>query len=408
MQPDLPRKEFVAIVAALMAIEALAIDIMLPALPDIGAAFQVADPNDRSLVLTIFLIGFGLPQIVFGPLSDHFGRREPILVGLAVYIACALASPAVGDFAWLLALRFAQGVAASAIRVGILSAVRDRYQGAAMSQVMSVAMSIFLLIPLLMPGAGQLILFAGPWELIFVVMGGLAALLGVWTFFRMPETLASANRRPLDFGNVAEGFAIVMRNRTAFSYGLSGAFLLGIVLALINTSQQVYVDIYGLGPYYPLAFAAMPATASIGFFLNSRLVARFGMRRLSHGAMLLFLAGSVGCFVMALLTTPPLWLFLLMVALVTPLVAFGFPNAGALAMESLGEVAGTASAVFGAIQTVGGAILGWAVAQSFDGTLRPVMASLCIFGASVLVCFLVAEKGRLFGDGSAATPAVVA
>ncbi|WP_246752882.1 multidrug effflux MFS transporter [Sinorhizobium sp. BG8] len=404
---NLPRREFIAIVAALMAIEALALDIMLPALPDIGAAFQVADPNDRSLVLTVFLIGFGLPQVVFGPLSDRFGRRQPILIGLAVYIACALASPAVGAFSALLLLRFAQGVAAAAIRVGILSAVRDRYKGAAMSEVMSVAMSIFLLVPLLMPGVGQIILLAGPWQLIFIAMGALAAIVGVWTFLRLPEPLAAANRRPLDLRSVADGFAIVIRNRVAFSYGLSGAFLLGIILALINTSQQVYVDIYGLGPYYPLAFAAMPAAAIIGFFVNSRLVAKFGMRRLSHGAMLLFLAGSIAWFVMVQLATPPLWLFLLMVILVTPMVAFGFPNTGALAMEPLGEVAGTASAVFGAVQTVGGAILGWAVAQTFDGTLRPVMASLCIFGTCVLACLLVAEKGRLFSDGVATTaPAV--
>lgn len=398
----LSHKEFVAIVAALMAIEALALDIMLPALPEIGAAFGVADPNDRSLVLTVFLIGFGLPQVVFGPLSDRLGRRPPMLVGLAVYIVCALASPAAWDFTVLLSLRFAQGVAAAAIRVGILSTVRDRYEGAAMSEIMSVAMSIFLLVPILMPGAGQLILLVGPWQLIFVVMAALGAIVAAWSFFRLPETLARANRRPLDFRSVAEGFAIVIRNRAAFSYGLSGAFLLGIVLALINTSQQVYVDIYDLGPYYPVAFAVMPVAASIGFFLNSRLVAIFGMRRLAHGAMLIFVAGSLIWFAMTLFGTPPLWLFLAMTVLVMPLVTFGFPNVGALSMEPLGEVAGTATSVFGAIQTVGGAILGWAVAQSFDGTLRPVMASLCIFGVCTLVCFLVAEKGRLFGEGTPA------
>lgn len=404
MEPEsLSRREFVALVAALMAIEALALDIMLPALPDIGAAFQVADPNDRSLVLTVFLIGFGLPQVVFGPLSDRFGRRPPILIGLAVYIVCALASPAMSHFPALLWLRFAQGVAAAAIRVGILSAVRDRYHGAAMSEVMSVAMSIFLLVPLLMPGGGQIILLAGPWQLIFVAMGALAAMVGLWTVLRLPETLAAGNRRSLDFASVADGFALVIRNRAAFSYGLSGAFLLGIILALINTSQQIYVDIYRLGPYYPLAFAAMPAAAILGFLTNSRLVARFGMRRLAHGAMLTFLAGSLLWLALVQLATPPLWLYLLMVVLVTPMVTFGFPNTGALAMEPLGAIAGTASAIFGATQTVGGAILGFAVAQSFDGTLTPVMASLCLFGTCVLICFLVAEKGRLFGDGSMTT-----
>ena len=233
-------------------------------------------------------------------------------------------------------------------------------------------------------------------------MGGVATINAVWAFLRLPESLATENRRPLDFASVAEAFTMVIRNRVAFSYGLAGAFLLGIILALINTSQQVYVDIYGLGVFYPLAFAVMPAMASVGFFLNSRLVAIFGMRRLAQGAMLLFLAGSVVWFVMTLAGPPPLWSFLLMVVLVTPMVTFVFPNAAALAMEPLGEVAGTASAVFGAIQTVGGAILGWAVAQCFDGTLRPVIASLSIFGACVLICFLIAEKGRLFGDARAA------
>jgi DHA1 family bicyclomycin/chloramphenicol resistance-like MFS transporter len=300
-------------------------------------------------------------------------------------------------------------VAAAAIRVGILSAIRDRYEGAAMSEVMSIAMSIFLLVPLVMPGVGQLILLAFSWQLIFVIMGGIAAILVGWAFLRLPETLASENRRRLNLKSVTEGFATVIGNRTALGYGLSGVFLLGIVVALINTSQQVYVEIYRLGPYYPLAFAAMPAAAIIAFLLNSRLVARFGMRRLSHGAMLWFFAGSVAWFATTLFATPPLWLFMLMAILVTPLVAFGFPNAGALAMEPLGEVAGTAASTFGAIQTVGGALLGWAVAQSFDGTLRPVMASLCIFGACVLVCFLFAEKGHLFRNGRAAiTPAVVA
>lgn len=392
----IPRGEFVALVAALMAIEALAIDIMLPALPDMGAAFNVAHPNDRTLVLTWFMIGFGLPQLVFGPLSDRYGRRPTIFIGLAVYVACALASPVVGTFISLLVLRFLQGVAAGAIRVGILSAVRDRYAGAAMAEIMSVAMSIFLLIPLLMPGAGQLILFVGPWEIIFVVMGALGLAVGAWAYLRLPETLSLQDRRPLDFSNVIGGFVLVLRNRAAFGYGLAGTFLLGIILATVNTAQQTYVDIYGLGAYFPLAFAVLPASAVVGFLLNSRLVATFGMRRLAHGAMLIFFIGSLAWLAITLSASQPLWLFMILLALVGPLITFAAPNAGALAMEPLGDVAGTASAVFGAMQTVGGAVLGWAVAQSFDGTLRPLVASFVIFGACVLVCFLVAEKGRLF------------
>src|SRR5262245_23205557 len=162
MPANLSRREFVAFIAALMAVEALALDIMLPALPDIGAAFQVADPNDRSLVLTIFMIGFGLPQVAFGPLSDRYGRRAPILFGLIVYVVCALASTAVESFTALLSLRFLQGVAAASARVGILAAVRDRYAGTAMAEIMSAAMAVFLIIPIVMPGVGQVILLLGP------------------------------------------------------------------------------------------------------------------------------------------------------------------------------------------------------------------------------------------------------
>jgi DHA1 family bicyclomycin/chloramphenicol resistance-like MFS transporter len=338
-------------------------------------------------------------------LSDRFGRRPPILIGLFVYVLCALASPAASGFGELLSLRFAQGMAAAAIRVGILAAVRDSYKGAGMAEIMSIAMSVFLLVPILIPSVGQLILLAGPWQLVFLVVAGLAAVIGAWTFLRLPETLPRESRRLLDFASVTGAFAIVVRNRAAAAYGISSTFLLGIVVALINTSQQVYVDIYGIGPYFPLAFAVMGGTASIGFMLNARLVAVFGMRRLTHGTMLLFVAGSAVWFGMAALDELPLWLFLTMVALVTPLITFGFANAGALAMEPLGAVAGTASALFGAIQTVGGAILGWAVAQSFDGTVRPVLASLCIFGTCTLACYLIAEKGRLLGNGSSASVA---
>jgi DHA1 family bicyclomycin/chloramphenicol resistance-like MFS transporter len=199
-----------------MAVDALAIDIMLPALPDIGDALMVGNANDRSLVLTTFLLGFGLPQLVFGPLSDRFGRRAPILIGLAIYAFTALSAPLAASFAVLLGLRFVQGVAAASVRVGMLSAVRDRCSGPAMADIMSLVLAIFLLVPIVMPGVGQLILLFGSWQLVFVVMGLTAAVIAFWTLVRLPETLAVERRRALDFGRVAEGFATVFSNRVAF------------------------------------------------------------------------------------------------------------------------------------------------------------------------------------------------
>jgi DHA1 family bicyclomycin/chloramphenicol resistance-like MFS transporter len=251
---DISRAEFVALIAALMAVDALAIDIMLPALPNMGDALGVANANDRSLVLTSFLLGFGLPQLVFGPLSDRFGRRAPILIGLTVYVFTALSAPWALSFALLLGLRFVQGVAAASVRVAMLSAVRDRYSGKAMADIMSLVFAIFLLVPIFMPAVGQLILLVGSWRLVFVVMGLMAGVVALWTLVRLPETLEVERRRTLDFKSVAEGFAMVFTNRIAFWYGLSGTFLIGGILGFLNTAQPIYVGIFKLGVFFPLAW----------------------------------------------------------------------------------------------------------------------------------------------------------
>ncbi len=287
---NISRAEFVALAAALMAVDALAVDIMLPALPNMGDALMVANANDRSLVLTAFLVGLGLPQLLFGPLTDRFGRRAPILIGLAIYIFTALASPLAPSFAVLLGLRFVQGVAAASVRVTFLAAVRDRYSGKAMADIMSLVLAVFLLVPIFMPGVGQLILLVGPWQLIFVVMGMTAAVVGLWGFIRLPESLAPENRRALDFRSVAEGFATVLSNRVAISYGLSGMFLFGVILGLVNTAQQIYVGIYQVGAYFPFAFAVMAGSSAVASLFCPRVIERIEVRRTAHGAMGIFVA----------------------------------------------------------------------------------------------------------------------
>jgi DHA1 family bicyclomycin/chloramphenicol resistance-like MFS transporter len=393
---DLSRAEFIGLAAAIMAVDALAIDIMLPALPNIGDAFSLAKANDRSLVLTAFMVGFGFPQLFFGPLTDRFGRRWPTIIGLAAYVVTSLLAPLSPSFIALLGLRFLQGVAAAAVRVALFAAVRDRFSGKAMSDVMALMLAIFLLVPIFMPGVGQVILLLGPWQLIFVAMGSVAAAILVWTMIRLPESLAQERRRSLDLHEVRAAFAMVLTNRMALSYGLSGPFLLGLILALVNTAQQVYVEIYGLGVYFPLAFALMAGGSAAVALLGPKVINRVGVRRTAHGAMTIFTAAAGLWFILSLAGFMPLWLYLIMIGGVVPLVAFAFPTTAALSMEPLGEVAGTASAVFGSAQVIGGAFLGYLVAQAFDGTVVPVIGGTFLFGLCTLGCFLVAENGRLF------------
>ncbi|MET3897576.1 DHA1 family bicyclomycin/chloramphenicol resistance-like MFS transporter [Devosia sp. UYZn731] len=396
----LSRPEFIALMAALMALNALAIDVMLPALPYMGEALGISSENERQFVITAYMLGMGIAQLAFGPLSDRFGRRAPLFIGIAVYVAAAFAAAFAPSFAILLALRFTQGVGAAGTRVIATSIVRDMYSGRAMAEVMSLTFMVFMAIPIVAPGIGQLLLLTGPWQYIFLFMAGLATIFGLWGFLRLPETLAIGNRRPLTFKAVADGFRIVCTNRVAFSYGLAGMFLFAALFGFISSAQQVYVDIYGLGVYFPVAFAAMAALMSVSSFTNSRIVSRLGMRRLSHFAILVYTGVAAIWLGLSIAGFMPLWLFFPLLAII--MFAFGWAasNMNSLSMEPLGAVAGTASSVFGFIQTVGGAVIGSYIGQQFNGTVVPVAAGYFVMGVLTLVCVLVAENGKLFGVGT--------
>jgi MFS transporter, DHA1 family, multidrug resistance protein len=401
VKADLSKREFVALMAALMSADALAIDIMLPALPQIGDAFGVADPNDRSLVFTAFLIGFGLPQLIFGPIADRFGRRSVILGGLLAYCFATIAAIVAPTFAVMLAFRFLQGAAAAGIRVGMMSAVRDRYAGRAMGEVMSIVLSIFLLVPIICPSIGQLLLLVWPWQAIFIFMGLIAVVIGGWTLIRLPETLAPGNRRALSFAVVADGFRIVVTNRRAFLYGLVAVFMYGIIVGMFSTAQQVYVDIYNLGDLFPIAFGAMPLIAAVASNLVAMIIRRFGLRRVSHAAVSIVIVVNATWALVSVAGPPPLWLYYVAFLISLPAIVAVFNTTGALSMEPLGEVAGTASSVFGAISTVGGALFGYGIQQLYNGTLAPVFTANAALAVGAMVCILLAENGRLFARDAA-------
>ena len=388
--------EFVALMAALMTADVLAIDVMLPALPQIGDALGVANPNDRSMVLTAFLIGFGLPQLIFGPIADRFGRRKIILGGLLAYCVATMVAMVAPTFAVMLFLRFLQGTAAAGIRVGMMSAVRDRYEGRAMAEVMSIVLSIFLLVPIVCPSIGQLMLLVWPWQSIFIFMGVIALVFGAWTLVRLPETLAPENRRALNFAVMVDGFRVVVTNRRAFLYGIVGAFMYGIIVGMFSTAQQVYVDIYELGELFPIAFGAMALIAAIASNIVAMIIRRFGMRRVGHTAVSIVIAVNAAWALISLAGPPPLWLYYVAFLISLPSIVAVFNTTGALSMEPLGEVAGTASSVFGAIGTVGGALFGYGIQQIYNGTVLPVFVGNCALAAGALACILLAEKGRLF------------
>ncbi|PHP66627.1 MFS transporter [Zhengella mangrovi] len=395
------RAEFVAVMAALMALNALAIDIMLPGMQQIGASLGVSDENERQFVITAYLLGFGAMQLVFGPLSDRFGRKGPLLAGLSIYVLAALAAAFAPDFQTLLLLRLLQGAGAASTRVLTVAMVRDVAGGRAMAEIMSLVFMVFMIMPVVAPALGQAILLAGEWHTIFLFMGFGGAAVIAWMALRIPETLAEDHRRPVSFRAVAAGFHAVATNRMSLWYTLAMTAILSSLFGFINTVQQIYIGIYDLGTAFPLVFALVAGSMSLFSWLNSRIVQRFGMRRVSHSALLVFLATSTTLYLLSLQGVVPLPLFLGLFTVT--MCAFGMltSNFSSIAMEPLGRVAGIASSAQGFFQTTGSALIGAAIGQSFDGTITPVMAGFAAVSLAALLCVLVAERGHLFTIGPA-------
>jgi DHA1 family bicyclomycin/chloramphenicol resistance-like MFS transporter len=325
---------------------------------------------------------------------------------MGLYVLCAFAAIFAPTFAILLALRFTQGLGAAATRVIATSIVRDRFSGRDMAEVMALVFMVFMAIPIVAPSIGQLLLLTGPWQTIFAFMALLAAAFAVWVYFRLPETMHPEYRRALTIRSVTGGFRLVFTNRSALFYGLAGMFVFAAMFGFISSSQQVFVDIYDFGAYFPVAFATLGGLMAVAQFLNSRIVRRVGMRRLSHFALCVYVAFAA-IFFLASLTGPlPLWIFFPLVLIIQFMFGWASSNMNSLSMEPLGAVAGTAASVFGFVQTVGGAVLGTVIGQQFNGTVAPLALGFLSMGSLALICVLIAENGRLFGVGAEyATPA---
>ncbi len=390
--------EFIALMAMLMALNALAIDIMLPGLQQIGAALGVENENHRQYVVSAYLFGFGLAQLAYGPISDRFGRRGPMLAGLAIYVISSLAVVAVPTFSGLLALRLIQGVGSAAMRVITISIVRDVYGGRAMAEVMSLIMMVFMVVPVIAPGTGQLILLFGEWHLIFAFMAFIALAVAIWMYVRLPETLDPKDVRPLTISGILAGFRIVLTNRLALCYAIASMFIFGALFGFINSAQQVYVGIYGLGAWFAAAFAAVALFMALSSFINARLVGRFGMRRLSHASLLGFMAITFLWLMVQIFGPQPMPFALFLAFFALAMFQFGWigSNFNSLSMEPLGHVAGTASSVLGFMGTTGGGAIGAAIGQAFNGTALPMVAGFFIVSLIGLVFVLIGEKGRLF------------
>lgn len=391
--------ELIGLIVSMMALVALTIDMMLPALGLIASDLGVENANDRQYVISSFLIGFGLAQLVYGPLADAFGRKRVFLGALGLYALATLVCIAAPSFETLLAARFAQGCAAAAARVIAVAIARDLTSGRRMAEVMSMVMTVFMVVPVIAPGLGQLILFVAPWRWIFVFLFVFSLALGAWLTFRLPETLHPEYRLPLRLKPTLKAFWETTQHRLMLGYTLAGGMFFGGLYAFLNSAEQIFAVHFALGGAFPLAFSAIAGVMAVTSFLNSRLVGRMGQRRLSHGALIAFTVISGLHALILLAGYEEFYLYTALLAAAMMLLGLIAANFSALAMEPVGHIAGTASAAYGFVTGVVGGVIGAVIGQLYNGTGLPLIAGQAVMGAIALAIVFWTERGKLFGTG---------
>ena len=388
-------REIVALLAGLMALNAFAIDAMIPALPAIGDALGVAADNDRQLVVVAYMFGFGSTQLLWGPLADRFGRKPVLAVGVLLYVAFAFLCAFAWSFPLLVAGRVAMGASAAVTRVLVVTMVRDLFEGEAMARTMSLVFMVFMLVPVLAPTVGQGILLVGPWRAIFGVLGAYGLLMALWSWRRLPETLHPEFRRSLKFGEIGSAMWATLRDRQSFGYTLALTLTFGSLTAYIASVQQIIFDAFKAPGAIGLAFAAIAAPMALTSWLNSRVVGTFGMRRVGHGGAIAFATITLTHLLVALAGFETLASFIILQGLAMAAFAFTSSNLSTLAMENMGAIAGTASSVQGVIGTIGGAAIGLGIGRAFDGTPLPFLVGMAGCAMLALLAIVFTEPGRL-------------
>lgn len=366
-------REFILLVTALMATTALGIDMMLPAFPDIRQQFAMApDSTQVTWIVTAYFLGIAAGPWLYGPASDRFGRRIPLLAGLALYGASAATAALAPTWQLIVISRFVWGLGAAGPRSLSVAMVRDRFEGDAMARLMSMIMAVFLLVPIVAPSLGAGLIAVLPWRAVFWFPAVVAGLLMVWAR-RLPETLPLDRRRPFTWRSVGQAGREVLTHRQTMTLTIAMTFLFATMTTYLAGSEVILEDVYGYGAWFPLFFGAMAVLLAINSLNNARLVSRLGAVRLVRGESIIAVIAAAALVALSLTGNgrPNFWLFALVLCVVLPAVQGLSPNSNALAMAPLPHVAGTAASIIATITAAGGALLGGLASSAFDGTVRP-------------------------------------
>lgn len=397
-------REFVSLLAMMMALNALSIDAMLPALPQIGTALHAADSNDQQYVVSTFLLGLALGALAMGPLADRYGRRIVLLGNLAAHIVISLGCALVTDFSVMLMLRLLHGFATAGLGVIPHTIIRDRFEGDEMARYASLVGLVFMAVPIIAPSMGQLVLYFAEWRWIFGAMAILGVVVTTWVIIRLPETLKPEHKMAINPVTLMVTWRSVIGNRDAIGYVLGSSVVMGALFGYINSSQQIFDQVFDSAEFFPYAFAIVAGAMAVANWSNSRIVERFGARPVSHSALCAFLVLSILQVIAAYSGRETMAVFLILIALNMGLIGFTGANFGSIAMQPFAATAGSAAAFQTFVRMGLGASIGAFIGQFFDGTTGPVALGFLVCGLMALGLILFSERGKLFKRRSIPVP----
>ena len=376
----LSRFEFIVLMSVIVAVDALAIDSVLPALAFISNDFNIDQGNDRQFVVTSIFVGYAIGVMLYGIASDSYGRKPPIYVGFILFLLGTLLTIFATSFNMLIAGRILQGMGAAGPQIIPTAITRDLYKGRGMAEIMSLIMMVFLFVPAIAPLLGQGILMLSNWQGIFVMLGVYAIIAFFWFAIRLPETLPPEKRVPFSLKQALASIQKVMRNKRAMKYTCAEGFAFAAILAYLSTAQQIFQEHYALGERFPLYFGALALVMMLASFTNAKLVEKLGMRLLvTTGASILFLASVFYMLAILLSSTHvPLWSFLIYASVAYFCFGILFGNMHSLAMEEVGHVAGVAASVIGSLSTFMATAIAAFIGSFYNNSITPIVLGFAV------------------------------
>ena len=372
------------VLGLLSCIGPFAIDMYLPAMPEIGADLGTTIQAMQGTIIAYF-IAFGLAQLIYGPWADRSGRKPPLYAGIVVFMLGSVACTVAPTVEWLLVGRAIQGLGGAALMVVPRAIIRDLYTGPQATRLMAAVMMVISVSPMLAPLAGSGLMAVFDWRAIFAALVVAAcASLAILTLYQ-PETLHEADRQPFNLGAMRRGAAVLFTDPLFMGLTFLGGFGMASFFVFIASASFVYTGAFGLSP---TGFSIAFAVNAIGFFASSQMAGPLGMRHGSARVMAWASAGfavfTVALFALALAGAMTLWLCVAGLFLANACLGLIIPTAMVMALDEHGDIAGLASSLGGTLQMLAGGAMIAAVGPFFDGSATPMLGSISLCGVLVL------------------------